>query len=339
MSALRTLANQLGISVSTASRALNGYADVSAVTRARVQEAARAMGYRPDPRAHRLATGRAGAVALVASMLSRNFLDATFAALLSGVDAVLSEQGLYTLATSLPADEREMPAFQRLLDGRLVDAVIVARTYVHDPRVDLLLEQDMPFVTYGRTARSSDHAWVDPDNERAFYLATRRLVERGHRSVDLINGPAVYTFAQLRERGWRSALTEAGCAGRMRTSELTSSAGDQVATELLRDTRTSALLCANDTVALGALAAVKRAGRAVGGAGGVAVVGYGNTEAGRYADPALSTIDYGIEDNGRHLGEVLLELLAGRPAGELQRLEDVRLIERASSGAHIPTPV
>jgi LacI family transcriptional regulator len=338
MSALRTLADQLGVSISTASRALNGYADVSPVTRARVQEAARAMGYRPDPRAHRLATGRAGAVALVASMLSRNFLDATFAAVLSGVDAVLSEQGLYTLATSLPADEGEMPAFQRLLDGRLVDAVIVARTYVHDPRVGLLLERGVPFVTYGRTARASDHAWVDPDNERAFYLATKRLVEQGHRSVDLINGPPVYMFAQLRERGWRAALDEAGCAGRVRHSELTSSAGDQAATELLSDAGTSALLCASDTIALGALAAVKRAGRGSGSAGGVAVVGYGNTEAGRYADPPLSTIDYSIEDNGRHLAEVLLELLGGRPARELQRLEDVRLIERASSGASPATP-
>ena len=337
MSALRTLADQLGISTSTVSRALNGYADVSPATRARVEEAAKAMDYRPDPRAHRLATGRAGAVALVASMLSRNFLDATFAAVLSGVDAVLSEQGLYTLATSLPADEREMPAFQRLLDGRLVDAVIVARTYVHDPRVDLLLERGIPFVTYGRTARSGEHAWVDPDNERAFYLATRRLIERGHRRIDFINGPAVYTFAQLRERGWHTALTEARCSGRTRYSELTSSGGDQAATELLDTGEQSALLCANDTVALGALAAVKRTGRAVGTSDGVAVVGYGNTEAGRYSDPPLSTIDYSIEDNGRHLGEALLELLAGRPPRELQRLEDVRLIERASSGAPTST--
>jgi LacI family transcriptional regulator len=339
VTSLRDLASVLGVSTSTASRALNGYADVSPATRQRVESAAREMGYRPDPRAHRLATGRAGAVALVGSMSTRNFLDATFAAVLSGVDTVLRRHGLYTLATSLPTGAEELPAFRRLLDGRLVDAVIVARTHVRDPRVNLLLEKGLPFVTYGRTARSDEHAWVDPDNELAFQQATQHLLERGHRAVHFINGPSTYMFAQLREKGWRGALAEYGAGGHVRHAELTSTAGHEAARELLASGDTTALLCANDTLAIGAMAAVRDAGRKVGAPDGVAVVGYGNTEAGRYAEPPLTTIDYSIEENGRHLGECLVELLAGRPPRELQRLESVRLMERASSSAFpFPTP-
>jgi len=335
MTALRSLADQLGISISTASRALNGYRDVSAKTRQRVMAAADALGYRPHPVAHRLATGRTGAIALVSSMRAGHFLDATFAALLTGIDDVLSAEGLYTLATAIPSDEaREMPALERLLDGRLVDAVILSRTRMDDPRVALLQARGVPFVTYGRTASTTPHAWVDTDNERAFDLATQRLLSMGHRAIHFINGPAPYAFAQLRERGWRRALRQAKARGRMVHSELSCAAGDAATQGLLsRDRECSAILCANDMLALGALAAVKRAGRAVGKPGGVSVVGYGNTEAGRYADPALTTIDYSIEDNGRRLARCVIDLLAGKPCAQLQHLEPVRLVPRESDSA------
>lgn len=333
MTALRTLADQLGISISTASRALNGYSDVSAKTRSRVQAAALAQGYRPHPVAHRLATGRTGAIALVSSMRAGHFLDATFAALLSGIDEVLSAERLYTLATAIPSDAaREMESFTRLLDGRLVDAVILSRTRMDDPRVDLLLERGVPFVTYGRTARGEEHAWVDPDNEGGFRLATDHLAGLGHRRVDFINGPAPYAFAQLRAKGWQRGKRAHKLAGRMLHSELSSAAGEVAAAALLAgEPALSALLCANDTLALGAIAACKRAGRRVGRRGGVSIVGYGNTEPGAYADPPLTTLDYSIEDNGRLLGRTVLRLLGGAPAREMQELVPVSLVVRAST--------
>jgi LacI family transcriptional regulator len=332
MSALRVLADQLGISVSTASRALNGYQDVSASTRARVQAAADSLGYRPHPVAHRLATGRTGAIAIVSSMRAGHYLDAPFAALLSGVDEALSDKGLYTLATAIPSDAaREMPAFERLLDGRLVDGVILTRTRMDDPRVDLLIERGTPFVTYGRTARGDEHAWVDTDNEEAFRVAVERLASLGHRRVEFINGPDPYAFAQLRERGWRRGLEDHGLQGNMVHSELSSTAGDEAARALLADRPdASAICCANDTLALGVIAACKRAGRGVGLPGGVAVIGYGNTEPGRYADPPLTTVDYSIEDNGRQLAEMLLAVLGGTAPATLHRLVPVRLIPRSS---------
>ena len=81
---IAALAESLSLSTSTVSRALNGYADVSVKTRLRVEEAARQIGYQPHPLAHRLATGRTGAIALVSSVRVGNYLDATFSALLSG---------------------------------------------------------------------------------------------------------------------------------------------------------------------------------------------------------------------------------------------------------------
>jgi transcriptional regulator with XRE-family HTH domain len=91
---IQTLADSLGLSISTVSRALNGYTDVSAKTRLRVQEAASAIGYQPDPMAHRLATGKTGAIAIVSSVRAGNYLDASFSALMSGVAEVMRQKRL-----------------------------------------------------------------------------------------------------------------------------------------------------------------------------------------------------------------------------------------------------
>ena len=121
---IAALAESLGISTSTVSRALNGYTDVSAKTRARVEAAAKAIGYQPHPVAHRLATGRTGAIALVSSVRAGNFLDATFAALLSGAAEALREQRYFALSVVLPTGEGELAELSRFLDGRLVDGIL-----------------------------------------------------------------------------------------------------------------------------------------------------------------------------------------------------------------------
>ena len=344
---IAALAESLGLSTSTVSRALNGYSDVSSKTRARVEAAAKDMQYQPHPLAHRLATGRTGAIALVFSVRSGNFLDTTFAALLSGASETLREHGYFALSVVLPAGEDEMPELGRFLAGRLVDGVILARTRIDDPRVALLQEQGVPFITHGRTQHNAAHAWVDTDNERAFFLAATRLASLGHQRIAFINGQPEMTFAALREQGFRRALAECGldvaqCP--VRHGEVSAASGDQIAGELLAmpqdidaaaPGRVTAMLCATDAIALGAMAATRRAGMVVGR--DVSVIGYGNTEAGQYADPPLSTIDHAILDNGKHLADLLLRRMNGDPAQALTRLEPVHLIPRQSDGPCLAT--
>ncbi len=342
---IAALAESLGISTSTVSRALNGYADVSAKTRARVEAAAKAIGYQPHPVAHRLATGRTGAIALVSSVKAGNVLDATFAALLAGLAETLREDGYFALSVVLPIGEDEMSELSRFLDGRLVDGIVLARTRTNDPRVALLQQRNVPFVTHGRTQFNAPHAWVDTDNEQAFFMAAERLVMSGHRQIGFINGHPNMTFAALREQGFRRAIQAHGLQAAqcpVRHGEVSAASGEQIAAELIAnhamDTRgegaITALLCATDAIALGAMAAIRKAGMRVGR--DVSVIGYGNTEAGLYADPPLTTIDHAIVDNGRHLAQLLMRLLNGELAKNLTRLEPIHLIGRQSDGPVSP---
>lgn len=331
---IHALANSLGLSVSTVSRALNGYADVSAKTRLRVQAAAKAMNYQPHPVAHRLATGRTGVIALMTSVRSGNFLDSTFAALLSGAAEVLGGQGYFAMSVTLPAGDSELKEMERLIDGRLVDGVILARTRTFDARVALLQERNVPFVTHGRTEANAPHAWLDTDNEQAFYVATQRLIALGHRRLALINGPDFMTYAVLRRRGFLRACNEAGITvpdAWIAHADVTARAGEQAALDMLshrREEAPTALVCATDVQGLGAMAACRSLQLQVGQ--DIAVTGYGNTEAGAYACPPLSTIEHAIVENGRHLASMLLNVMAGQDIATLNRLEPVQFIERPS---------
>ena len=181
-------------------------------------------------------------------------------------------------------------------------------------------------------------------------MATQRLIGLGHRHIALINGQPNLTFATLREQGFRRACQEAGldpaqCP--VRHGEVTALSGEQIATDLIAageskkkaegqfSMKLSALLCATDAVALGAMRAVRAAGLVVGR--DISVIGYGNTEAGLYAEPPLTTLDYATVDNGRHLADLLMRRLGGEPAASLTRLEPVHLIPRQSDGPCLST--
>jgi LacI family transcriptional regulator len=329
---IQALADSLGISISTVSRALNGYSDVSATTRQRVFDAAKAMNYTPHPVAHRLATGKTGTIAIVNSVRPGNETDNSAIALHAGAAEVLREYKYFALSLGVPSDEQEIPELMRLLDGRLVDGIVLTRTRTHDPRVKLLQERNIPFVTYGRTIDNAPHAWVDTDNEGIFEQVTQALIELGHRRLAFINGLPHMTFANLREQGFRQALRKAGVDDALcpvHYTELTAMAGEHVASQLLRlPAPPTAILCATDTVALGAMTAVRSAGLQVGR--DVSVMGYGNTEAGQYAWPALASIDHAVMNNGRCIAELLLRLIAGESVAQLQILKTPNMLMRAS---------
>ena len=335
---IQTLAQDLGLSISTVSRALNGYTDVAAATRERVMQRAAELGYRPHPGARSMKSGKAHAIGIILPMDERGgqFINALYSSLLGGIASVLDARGYTLLATThfSHSVHDEVSRYEQLIRSRSVDGFVVVRTLLHDPRVRLLHEQQIPFVTYGRCQLDIDHPWVDTDNEGAFELATQRLLDHGHRRIALLNGPAVYTFAQLRQRGYEKALRRAGLTPRpdgVRHGDLTESAGYALTKNWLDAAdRPTALVCANDAMAIGAMAACREAGLKVGS--DISVLGYGNSDASRYCDPPLTTIEHRVLDNGRHIGQLLLAQLDGSATAPEHYLEPVELVPRQSDG-------
>ncbi|WP_099827444.1 LacI family DNA-binding transcriptional regulator [Oceaniglobus indicus] len=210
---LRDLARIIGVSQTTVSRALNGYPEVSAATRARIVAAAREHNYRPNTRAAGLATGRSMAIAHVFPVsLKAEMVNPIFNDFFVGAAEVYAERG-YDMMLSVIDDSPGSRAVHDLGARRSADGIIF-----HAPRNDrAVLEQlratGLPFVVHGRFADAApDYHWVDMNNRRAFGQATAFLADLGHRRIALINGHASMDFARRRREGVFAALRAAGIA-------------------------------------------------------------------------------------------------------------------------------
>ncbi|NNG02629.1 MAG: substrate-binding domain-containing protein [Inquilinus sp.] len=330
---LKGLATQLNLSVTTVSRALNGFPEVKAATRERVIDAAREAGYVPNRLARSLQKGRTEAVGIVLPLPTGHFHDPFFAELLVGLGQRLHEADHDLMVTAAPLGVEEVAAYRRLVEGGRVDAMIVGRTRRRDERIDYLLDRGFPFVAHGRCDADRPYAHLDMDSEHGFREICARLIGLGHRRIALINGPPELNLSRLRAAGYRQALEAAGSRADpdlLACGDMTEQGGHDAATRLLATQRPTALVCANDAMAVGALRAAKHAGLSV--PGDVSITGYDDLEIARFTQPALTTLRQPVRKAGDKLAEMLLSLLAGAPADSLREIWVPSLVERESDG-------
>lgn len=335
MTTLKELAKALDLSITTVSRALAGYSEVAAETRERVREAAKAQGYQPNFMARRLKKGRTEAIALVLPTEPGHFDEPLFLEMIVAIGRRLAQADLDLVVMAARSGTEEQKVYRRLVEGKRADAAIVVRPRRRDWRIRYLADEGFPFVIYGRSDEPGEHAFVDGDGEAAFNAATTMLVSFGHRNIALINAPSHYTFAHVRAKGWRAALAAAGLPpGPVLVAESSEEEGYRLMRELLAlEPRPTAVLCATDRMAIGAMRAIADAGLRAGR--DIALIGHDNISAASYTEPPLTTLALPIQRTGERLVEILLALLDGAAPTDFQEIRPVTLIERDS---HWTTP-
>lgn len=333
---LDKLAEHLGLSKTTVSRALAGYSDVSAKTRLRVQEAAKTHGYQPNPLAQRLRSGRLDTVGLIIPSDLRPFGDAFFVDQVTHLSRTLADHGLDLLLSAADRGDAELAALQRMVGGRRVDAMIIVRTQRQDPRVDYLLGQKIPFVCHGRTEHVQGYAFVDMDGKAAGRIATAKLIELGHQSIAFIGPPSsTLTFAWHRQRGYVAALEAAGMP--IRHGFILEGEGGvafgEAATKRLLDqaARPSAIVCGTDLEAIGALRAIADAGLSAGH--DLSVIGHDDLPEASQTHPPLATVRQPHAAVGARLAEIVSRLTKGDDPEDYKEVWQPKLIMRESAGS------
>ena len=234
---LKELAQTLGLSQTTVSRALNGYPEVSETTRIKVQLAAERHNYRPNTRAKSLATGRAMAIGHVIPLSTQHeMVNPIFSDFVTGAGEVYSKHG-YDVLLSIVPDIDEERAYRELKARGSVDGVILHGPRVDEPRIKLLNEIGLPYVVHGRsTLETAEYSWLDINNRHAFARATQFLLDLGHRRIALLNGHESMDFAYRRREGFSASLAEAGISpdpALMRSDEMTELYGYSSTCEML----------------------------------------------------------------------------------------------------------
>lgn len=333
---LKDLARELNVSITTVSRALNGFSDVNEATRARVSAAAERLGYRPNMNARRLVTGRSHTIGLANPSESSLIHEAHIAEFLSGIGEALSESEYDLLLIPFKQND-EIDRYKRAIASNRVDALIVGSILLEDPRVDFLHKVGMPFVVHGRTETDFPYAFIDIDNESVGYKSTVALLAKGHRRIGLLNGPAIMTFASDRETGYRRALAEFGIEfdPALTDNAMMADANGFAATQrfLALKKPATALIAGSMANAIGAIRATRAAGLILGRH--VSLIAHDDVFHFLKPDsmvPALTATTSSMRAAGRTAAELALRLLDGEPVENLQQVWDVDLIERDSVG-------
>lgn len=336
MATLRDVSRQSGYSVTTVSRALNGFPDVTEATRRRIEAVARALDYRPNRAARSLVTGRSGMVALVLAAPPAPFEHAHFFAIIAGTSREFSARDLDFVLHVGTGAEDPLATYDRLIGRGSLDGFILTEPDVADPRIRLLLERGVPFVVHGRDPAQDGYASYDADNAGIAAMAVDHVAALGHRRIALLNGPAGRAYAAARQRGFSAALARHGLppeAALLRHGDTSARYGREAAAALLAAADPpTAILCCNVPVALGVLEAARAAGRAVPGA--LSVVAHDDRlppADAAAADPPLTTTLLPLGDAAAPLADLLLRRLAGEPVETLRVEVPATFVRRGST--------
>lgn len=335
---LKELSQNLGLSQTTVSRALNGYPEVSPATRARVEEAAKNFNYRPSTRAKGLATGQALAIGHVIPVSNKHeMVNPVFGDFIAGAGETYARHG-YEMILSIIDDADEEQIYAGLKSRRAVDGVVVHGPRMNDSRIPLLHDLGLPFAVHGRASGSAlPYTWLDVNNRSAFLRATDFLYDLGHKRIALINGMEFMDFAHRRREGYTASLLAHGLPvdpALMRSDEMTEDFGYQSTRELLAlGDPPTAILCASLICALGTRRAIEEAGLVMGT--DVSVITHDDdlSYLRNGGDiPIYTATRSSVRQAGRRLAEMLLAAIANPAHPPQNELLEAELMVGRSTG-------
>ncbi len=332
MSTIRDIARKAGVSVSTASLALNGDTRVRPQTRARVQAAAQALDYHPSRAARSLSSGRSYALQVLNPVADASLSSGFFTRFVHGVHDYGRLQN-YAVALTVLSDEAEAEkVLAKLIYERWADGIIWMNPTDDEELIALLESADFPYVVIGRSPEPHTLT-VDNDNVAVAYEATRHLIERGRLPPLLLCGPQRFTFIQDRAHGFETALREVGMTLQPEWIQFIEGSAEAARYHLARlladGLEVGGVVAVSDALAVGAMRAIKERGLRI--PEEIAVVGMNNDELTEYLDPRLSSVELNAYQLGSEAAAILLERIAGEATAPLRRLVPHQLIVRETS--------
>lgn len=331
---LEDIAKRVGKSITTVSRALHDYDDVSPETKERVRHVAEEMGYTPSTLAQRLRKQRSDTLGLILPTFGPRFSDPFFSEFIAGVGNKASSLGYDLLVSTHLPGEQEMEAYRMNVHSGRVDGIILVRTRLQDERIQYLLQENFPFVAFGRTSTSDNSPYVDEDSRLGMRLATTHLLELGHRRIAIINGPAHLNFAYQRKQGVMRELINWGLTldpSYQREGNLYQSDGFRDTQDLLSLAEPpTAIIACNDLMAFGAMSAAQQRGMVIGK--DISITGFDDIPMSEYSYPPLTTLRQPIYGIGSKVCEMLIRIIPGQELAERSVILKPELIVRQSTG-------
>ena len=328
MATIKDVAALAGISYTTVSHVVNKTRPVSQEVRLKVEAAIKSLDYVPSAVARSLKAKTTATIGL----LVPNSLNPYFAELARGIEDYCERNGYCVILCNSDDNPEKQRSYLRVLLEKRIDGLIVASAGGDIGLAQGLAGVKTPMVIVDRGLDGVDADLVRIDHEYGAYLATRHLLELGHRDIATIGGTSSTSVAQMRQAGFCRALQEAGITvrpERMLESDFTSTGGYNAAAILLEGNPPSAIFAGNDMIGIGVLRAA--AERNVRVPSELSVIGFDDIQMSRYVYPALTTVGQSILQLGEMAAEVLLRRIATPSLVTDQRIVTPSIVLREST--------
>ena len=311
---IKTLAKKLRLSITTVSRALGGYSDVSEKTRQRVKKFAKKYNYNPNPYASKLASGKSNIIGFVVPLygLNSNTLNQiSFFDFIAGMTNKIHSENLQFFMMFVNSAEEEKKAYEKLIYVQKVDKIILHNLKKNDQRIKLLKKNNVKFVTWGRTQYLKNYSWVDLDNEGSVNLIMEYLFKKNHKNIAYINIIEKYNFAYQRQQGYLRSLKKNKIKYNknfyisVKTEEPEQSSRI-IKKMLISNPEITALICSTEFSGVGAIKACVDLGKEIGK--DISIISFDGPVVENLTNPPLTALSHPRKELGLKAIEILLEM-------------------------------
>ncbi|MBI5830113.1 MAG: LacI family DNA-binding transcriptional regulator [Chloroflexi bacterium] len=332
---IKDVAKRADVSYQTVSKVLNDKAHVLPETAERVWQAARHLGYRPHHNARNLRAQRSRMIGYSWVPEKPNQANHILDMFLTSMVEVAKAAGYHLLPFPYREGDDGVVGYRELIDTGRVDGFILSSMNYEDPRARFLLEQQFPFVAFGRSNPEMDFPYVDVDGASGLQLATEHLISQGHRRIAVLAWPEHSRVGDDRLQGYQAAMNAAGlptdpdliARGENNFERARDATGRWLTWDA--DRRPTGIVALTDIMAIGAIHAGQARSLTIGR--DLAIVGFDDAPMAQYLWPPLTSVRQPTREAGRKCVELLVALIEGKELAARQVLLQPELIVRQSS--------
>jgi len=334
MATIKDVAKHAGVTIGTVSRVINNKEWVSNNCRSKILLAIRDLKYKPQAHARRLRQKQSKIFGVIAPHHTSLFRSPFFTNIMEGIEEVAAEKRYRLLFHPLNETTRAQLAYRILLGDGSVDGMFVLNAWSTDISIRELAEANVPFVLIGGKVMGQEELpYVGFDNRGGVKKAVQYLRNLGHERIAMINGRMTTTNALERFQTFQEALAEHQLGfemGWVAEGNFEEEGGYQACRQIMDTVRKpTAILCANDLMAMGAIRALEEKSLSV--PEDISVVGFDNMEDDVYHRPGLTTIAFSTREMGKLAAKKLLQITSGEPLLEKATILQGELVERQSA--------
>ena len=332
---IKELAKKLDLSITTVSRALGGYSDVSEKTRERVKKFANKYQYSPNPYASVLASGRTKTVGYVLPIYGTNastLNQGNFFQFIAGMSDELLSESIQLQILFAKSEDEEIKAYEKLILEQKIENIVLQNIKTKDKRIDLLNKYKINYVAWGKTKKNSDFSWVDLDNKKAIEQIVNYLIERKHEHISYINISEKYNFANERKNSFLKILKKNKISFNKNyyasvKLEEPEKSFEVIKNMLIRNKKITSIICSTEFSALSAIKACNYLNLKIGK--DISIITFDGPLVRDLSTPPITAVSFPVKE----LGKKAINILLNRDTTQNNTynfLAEVNIIDRGS---------